>query len=171
MPAVDGYTLTDTITKLFQKGKIASVPFIAGAVSHEAANAVLKNITEFTAANIGAYNLSASHTQDVLNMYGPGAVNGTWGQAYSTGPYFTDVFRATLAGVSGFGEGGITGSERWAAKSMCKKGKKECAKTWSFRYGAPSTFPVSLSFLALGAYMFFMNLQLSELRTPMHQLL
>lgn len=153
LPTVDGYTLTDTIIRLFQKGKIPSVPFIAGYVSHEGAGTISKNITEFTEADIGTvHNLSASHIQDVLTMYGPRAVNSSWGQAYNTGPFFTDAFRAALAGSTRYGEGGISGGERWAALSMCKKGKKECAKTWSFRYGAPST--CSLHRRLLSRYLF-----------------
>lgn len=32
---IDGYTLTDTTTNLFRSGKVARIPVIVGAVTHE----------------------------------------------------------------------------------------------------------------------------------------
>ncbi|KAJ7462028.1 Alpha/Beta hydrolase protein [Mycena latifolia] len=133
LPSVDGVTLTDTITKLWLKGKIAKVPFIGGYVTNEGGAAVSNTTTEITAATIGAYNFSAADAAHVASLY---PVAAGYADATGAGNFFADGFRAVLAAAAAFGEGGIMGSEHLINAAMCAAGN--CARTWGFRFAAPT---------------------------------
>ncbi|KAJ6532702.1 Alpha/Beta hydrolase protein, partial [Mycena vulgaris] len=133
LPSVDGVTLTDTITKLWLKGKIASVPFIGGYVTSEGGAVTPSTSTAITAATLGVYNFTAADAAQVASFY---PVNASFADASGTGNFFVDGFRAVVQSAAGFGEGGIMGSERLVNAAMCAVGN--CAQTWGFRFAAPT---------------------------------
>lgn len=129
---IDGVTLTDTLTQLFKKGKVASVPVIAGAVNDEGANTLPKNTSSLTVATNGIWGLDNSTIEKIISFY---PVNQTYGYA-SPDNFFLSVFKAAIQSVSPFGEGGITGSERLVGRYMSNKVGQD--KVWTFRFDAPS---------------------------------
>jgi hypothetical protein len=133
LPSIDGVTLSDTITKLWLKGKIASVPFIGGYVTNEGGAGVPNTTTVITAATIGAYNFSAADDARVAALY---PVAADFADASGAGNFFTDGLRAVLAADTNFGEGGIMGSAHLVNAAMCAVGN--CARTWGFRFAAPT---------------------------------
>lgn len=109
LPTIDGVTLTDTVTKLLQKGKIAEVPFIGGHVTDEAAAVTPKDVSRVDASVVGQWNLSAANLEKAIKLY---PVNASFGSASGTGNFFLSDFDAVVHADAGFGEGGITCSVR-----------------------------------------------------------
>jgi hypothetical protein len=105
LPSIDGVTLTDTITKLLQKGKIADVPFIGGYVTDEAGALTRKDITAVDASVIGQWNLSATNLEKAIKLY---PVNSSFGSASGTGNFQLSIFDSVVRANAGFGESGIT---------------------------------------------------------------
>ncbi|KAJ7098313.1 Alpha/Beta hydrolase protein [Mycena epipterygia] len=133
LPSIDGVTLTDTISKLWLKGKIASVPFIGGYVTNEGGGVTASTTTTIDATTIGAYNFTPADVAQVARMY---PVNASFSDASGAGNFFADGFRAVIQSAAGFGEGGIAGSEHLVNTAMCAVGN--CARTWGFRFAAPT---------------------------------
>lgn len=132
LPMIDNITLTDTITRLFQNGRIANVSLIAGAVNDEGANAVPRNITSLNPATNQIWNLSASQVEEVAGRY---PVNETFGFA-SPDSLFLSEFKAYIQSLHPFGEAGITGSERVVGRYMAQAFGAN--RVWNFRFNAPS---------------------------------
>ncbi|KAF9466758.1 Carboxylesterase family-domain-containing protein [Collybia nuda] len=133
LPTIDGVTLTDTVTKLLQKGKFAQVPFIGGHVTDEAAGVTPKDVSRVDASIVGQWNLSASNIEKALKLY---PVNSSFGSASGTGNFFLSTFDAAVHANAGFGEGGITCSERVANYAFSRFGPK--SGTWGVRFEAPT---------------------------------
>lgn len=129
---IDGVTLTDTITRLFQAGKVANVPTIAGTVNDEGGNAVPRNTTELSPATNSLWNLTDAQVAQAVSYY---PVNATFGFA-SPDNFFLSKFKAFIQSLHPFGEAGITGSERLVGKSMSEA--HGCDEVWTFRFNAPS---------------------------------
>lgn len=131
MPTIDGVTLTDTITRLFKKGKAAKVKVLVGATNDEGSNLVSRSIIALEPAQNGIWNLTASQVETYLKFY---PVNSTFG-SYSSDNFFPSAYKAAIQGTTVFGEAGITGSERLVARYMADVIGQ--AEVWSFRFNAP----------------------------------
>lgn len=129
---IDDVTLTDTITRLFQAGKVANVPTIAGYVNDEGGNAAPRNTTELSPATNSLWNLTDSQVAQAASYY---PVNSTFGYA-SPDNFFLTTFKAFIQSLHPFGEAAITGSERLVGKSMSETHGSE--QVWTFRFNAPS---------------------------------
>lgn len=127
---IDGVTLTDTLTRLFQQGKVAPVSVIAGTVNDEGANTAPRNLTSPAANQI--WNLTASQISQAISYY---PVNASFG---STAPdnFFLNYFKSSIMSLNPFGEPGISGSERVVNKGMSQAIGSQ--RVWSFRFNAPS---------------------------------
>lgn len=130
---IDGVTLTDSITNLFQQGKIANVSVIAGFVNDEGANTAPRTTTP-NATNSGLYNLTTDQINSALAYY---PVNTTFGYD-SPDNFFLTPFKSYIMSLSPFGEAGISGSERLVGRSVSDKLGGN--RVWTFRFNAPSTF-------------------------------
>jgi hypothetical protein len=132
LPTVDHVTLTDTITRLFKKGKVANVAVLAGHVNDEGANTAPRNITILSPAANSIWNLTQDQVNVAVSHY---PVNETFGFD-SPDNFFLTNFKAYIQSLSPFGEAGITGSERVVGRYMSKAvGSK---RVWTFRFNAPS---------------------------------
>lgn len=128
---IDGVTLTDSVTRLFKKGRVANVPVIAGAVNDEAGAFGPRNLTALSPSLNSIWNLTAAQVNQVIGFY---PVNGTFGSS-SPDNFFLSPFKAYIQSLSPFGEAGITGSERLVGRYMAKAiGPR---RVWTFRFNAP----------------------------------
>lgn len=131
LPAVDGVTLTDTITRLFKKGKVANVKTIVGFVNDEGANTAARNTSVLDSTTNAIFNLTDSQVKQAASYY---PYNATFGYA-SPDNFFLTVFKSYIMALSPFGEQGITGSERLVSRYMSAAMGQD--KVWSFRFNAP----------------------------------
>ncbi|KAK1565839.1 uncharacterized protein LY79DRAFT_573241 [Colletotrichum navitas] len=128
---IDGVTLTDSVTRLFQQGKVARVSVIAGFVNDEGANTAPRNSTTLSPATNSIWNLTDSQLNQVVSYY---PNNATFGYT-SPDNFFLTPFKAYIMSLSPFGEAGITGSERVVSKGMSSA--MGSSRVWSFRFNAP----------------------------------
>ncbi|KAH8923664.1 alpha/beta-hydrolase [Atractiella rhizophila] len=133
VPTVDGYTLTDTVTRLFQSGKFAKVPMIAGTVTDESAAATPKTSSITNTSSIGAFNMSSEYLSKVQSFY---PFNSTFASRSGTANFFVNEWRAAVQANAGLGEGGIACSERLVNAAMAEYGGN--TKHWGFRFEAPT---------------------------------
>ena len=77
-PTVDGVTLTDTLSRLFQQGKFVKIPTLVGAVNDEGAQSPIRNQTAIMPSANGIWNLSSSRLDQAISYY---AVNTTFGSS------------------------------------------------------------------------------------------
>jgi carboxylesterase type B len=132
VPTIDNVTLSDTITKLFKAGKVASVPVIAGYVNDEGANSAARNTSELSPATNAVWNLTDALVEQAASYY---PVNATFGYS-SPDNFFLSTFKAFIQSIHPFGEVGISGSERLVGKSMSEA--FGCENVWTFRFNSPS---------------------------------
>lgn len=137
VPMIDDVTLSDSITRLFQRGKIANVPVIAGTVNDEGAAATAHNMTILDPSTSGIWNLTDKQVQEAASFY---PVNGTFGYD-SPDNFFLTPFKAYIQCLSTFGESGIAGSERLVGRYMSQA--HGSGKVWTFRFNAPGKTPVA----------------------------
>jgi len=131
LPMIDGVTLTDSVTRLFKKGKVAKVKTVVGFVNDEGANTAARNTSVLDSATNAIWNLTASQVQQAANYY---PYNSTFGYA-SPDNFFLTIFKSYIMSLSPFGEQGITGSERLVSRYMSAAVGQD--KVWSFRFNAP----------------------------------
>ncbi|KAM0276409.1 hypothetical protein ACHAQH_006761 [Verticillium albo-atrum] len=131
LPTIDNVTLTDSITRLFKQGRVANVNVLVGATNDEGSNTIPRNISILAANASGIWNLTGSQLDQALELY---PINSTFG-SFSSDNFFPNVFKAAIQGLSGFGESGITGSERVVARYMADVVGPD--RIWSFRFNAP----------------------------------
>jgi len=131
---IDGVTLTDTLTRLFQHGKVAPVSMIAGFVNDEGANTAPRNLTTLSPATNSIWNLTDSQVNQAVSHY---PNNATFGYA-SPDNFFLTNFKSYIMSLSPFGEAGITGSERVVSKGMSNA--VGSSRVWSFRFNAPGNW-------------------------------
>jgi hypothetical protein len=129
---IDDVTLTDTITRLFKKGKVAKVAVIAGYVNDEGANTAPRNLSVIGPSTNALYNLTDDLVGQAASFY---PVNATFGYA-SPDNFFLTTFKAYIQSLSPFGEAGISGSERLVGRYMSHTYGPE--RVWTFRFNAPS---------------------------------
>ncbi len=141
---IDGITLTDTITRLFKKGKIANVGVITGAVNDEGATGGFRNLTALGPATNSIWNLTDAQAAQAVSFY---PVNATFGFE-SPDNFFLSYFKASIQSQSPFGEAGITGSERVVGKYVTKAFGP--GRVWTFRFNAPGKIQCH-NLVALGA--------------------
>jgi hypothetical protein len=138
---IDGVTLTDTITQLFKKGKVANVAVIAGTVNDEGSAASAHNVTTLTPATNSIWNLTADQVNLAATFY---PVNASYGFD-SPDNFFLSGFKSFIQALSPFGEAGITGSERLVGRYMSQA--NNCNNVWTFRFNSPGKFQFLLSIL------------------------
>jgi len=129
---IDDVTLTDTVTRLFKKGKVANVPVISGYVNDEGANTAPRNVTGLTPSTNSIWILTAGQVNQAASFY---AINGSFGFA-NPDNFFLSTFKAYIQSLSPFGEPGISGSERMVGRYMSQAHGSEWV--WTFRFNAPS---------------------------------
>ena len=128
---IDNVTLTDTITRLFKKGKVANVAVISGFVNDEGANVTPRNVSLLTPGTSSIWNLTAELVNQAASFY---PVNASFGYA-SPDNFFLSGFKAYIQSLSPFGEPGISGSERMVGRYMSQA--YGCKRVWTFRFNAP----------------------------------
>jgi carboxylesterase type B len=148
---IDGVTLTDSISQLFKKGKVAKVKTVVGFVNDEGANTAPRNTSFLDSSTNSIWNLTDSQVKQAVSYY---PNNATFGYA-SPDNFFLTIFKSYIMSLSPFGEQGITGSERLVARYMSKAVGQN--KVWSFRFNAPgvgtnySGLPYPLNYVAHSA--------------------
>ncbi|KAH7083509.1 Alpha/Beta hydrolase protein [Paraphoma chrysanthemicola] len=139
-PTIDDVTLTDSVTKLFRQGKLASVPVIAGSTTDEGfegyinatqENPTPQNITTLDPSTNRLTNLTDAQVIEVASFY---PVNASYGSTVS-GNFFLNTFHAYWMALALFGDAGIYGSERMVGRWMSAHHGPE--KVWTFRFNAP----------------------------------
>ncbi|KAL0768320.1 hypothetical protein CaCOL14_009295 [Colletotrichum acutatum] len=153
LPMIDGVTLTDSVTRLFKKGKVAKVKTVVGFVNDEGANIAPRNTSVLDSTTNGIWNLTDSQVKQAAGYY---PSNSTFGYA-SPDNFFLTTFKSYIMALSPFGEQGITGSERLVGRYMSKAVGEN--RVWAFRFNAPgvgtnyssSTNPYPLNYVAHSA--------------------
>jgi carboxylesterase type B len=136
---IDGVTLTDTMTKLYQAGKAANVPVIIGTVNDERAEFEARSNTTLSIANNQVWNLTDTQVQEAATFY---PVDANFGYA-SPDNYFLTEFKAYIQSLSQFGENGCHANERMVGRYMSDKFGSE--GVWTYRFNAPGKMRISHS--------------------------
>jgi hypothetical protein len=160
---IDNVTLTDTVTQLFKKGKVANVAVIAGIVNDEGAVVTPRNVTVLTPATNSIWNLTDNQVSQAANFY---PVNSSFGFD-SPDNFFLSGFKLYIQSLSPYGEPGIAGSERMVGRYMSETYGSN--RVWTFRFNAPGKAHLFLiiviprSYKCTKAY-FSLSLSLSRCR-------
>lgn len=137
-------TLTDSVTRLFEEGKTANVPTIAGNTSDEGFNGYTnatqenptpQNTTKLDPSTNRLTNLTDSQVFEIASFY---PVNGSYGSV-SPDNFFLDVFKAYWMAFGLFGDAGIFGSERMVGRWMSEA--HGSTNIWTYRFNAPRKYP------------------------------
>ncbi|KAH7013957.1 Carboxylesterase [Ilyonectria destructans] len=145
-PTIDGVTLTDSVTKLFRKGKLANVPTIAGSTNDEGfdgyidahqQNPTPKNTTKLDPSTNRITNLTDYQVNEVAKLY---PVNATYASV-APDNFFQNVFRSYWMALGLFGEVGIFGSERLVGRWMSARHGPQ--RIWTYRFNAPTVGSVN----------------------------
>lgn len=128
---IDGITLTDTMTRLYQAGKVANIPVIVGTVNDEAAEVEARSNTTLVPAKNQVWNLTDAQVRETATFY---PINATFGYA-SPDNYFLTDFKAYIQSLSQYGENGCHTSERMIGRYMSEA--YGSGRVWTYRFNAP----------------------------------
>lgn len=140
---VDGITLTDTMTRLYQAGKVADVPVIVGTVNDEGAMAEARSNTALVPANNQVWNLTDAQVQEAAAYY---PISATFGYA-SPDNYFLTEFKAYIQSLSQYGENGCHATERMIGRYMSEA--LGSGRVWTYRFNAPGKIPLNTIYLVV----------------------
>jgi hypothetical protein len=139
-PTIDGVTLTDSVTRLFTKGKVARVAAISGSTNDEGfagyinatqENPTPENTTSLDPSTNRLTNLTDAQVYEVASFY---AVDANY-SSVAPDNFFQNVFKAYWMALGLFGEVGISGSERMVGRWLsAAHGQKN---VWTYRFNAP----------------------------------
>jgi carboxylesterase type B len=139
-PTIDGVTLTDSVTRLFKKGRVANVPVIAGSTTDEGwdgyinatqQNPTPQNTTSLHPSTNQITNLTDAQVDEIASFYPVST-----GYGSNTGDnFFPNVFHAYWMGLGLFGEVGIYGSERMFGRWLSAAHGQD--RVWTYRFNAP----------------------------------
>ena len=87
---IDGVSLTDTMTRLHQAGKVADVPVIVGTINDGGAELEARSNTTLSTTNDQIWNLKDAQVQEAAAFY---PFNATFGSA-SPDDCFLNRFKA-----------------------------------------------------------------------------
>lgn len=131
MPMIDGITLTDSMNRLYQAGKVVDVPVIVGSVTDEGGFYAGKINSTLSVATNEVWNLTESQVAEAITYY---PINATFGFSSPDNVFLTE-FHAFISSISQFGEGGCAASERMIGRYMGEIFGSE--RIWAYRFNAP----------------------------------
>lgn len=134
-------TLTDSVTRLFKRGKLANAATIAGSTTDEGFDGYLdaqqqnptpRSTTTLDPSTNRITNLTDDQVTKIATFY---AVNATYGSTTQDN-FFLNTFAAYWIALGLFGDAGIFGSERLIGR--CTSAKDRPQNVWTYRFNAPS---------------------------------